>query len=377
MEDIRDFGIAVSDAIRISDCYRELTDYLAARPSCDSDPQFWRSAAQASPGHEDWVHRMNSRNVAEYLMRSAILHRQFALWIRLLDSETAVDPYAVKELSHQSLAAGAYLELNDRRSFLTDRPLWIKAVDWRRWFNAAMSARYGEQSPNTKSAAVSLVDPDAAFAAMLNIWREEAIAEYDRLRNERQARLGAMGLTGGSDYVSALCEAAKWAAVEALSKAKPAPLAPQSQSIIARWSLSLFDELAALSNKHLSNGRLTGNSTQALADRFHAEGRAIVERELAKWNLELALSGTLAPSAIAEPDQRVPRKPAVVSVADAPLRGWWQRLGNRSEAMTQGELLAAARAAFPQKHVSRQRIRDLTGPRKTGPKPIRRKDAAK
>lgn len=55
---------------------------------------------------------------------------------------------------------------------------------------------------------------------------------------------------------------------------------------------------------------------------------------------------------------------------EAKLAKWWQGKSAISEGLTHDEIAALLRAAFPDNHVARDRIRALTGPRKTGPKPI-------
>lgn len=58
-------------------------------------------------------------------------------------------------------------------------------------------------------------------------------------------------------------------------------------------------------------------------------------------------------------------------LSQSDLRRWWDRLDGNGKAKPQNDLLAMCRAAFPGRSISRQRIRDLTGPRKRGKKPIR------
>lgn len=374
MVEIRDFGIAVSDAIRLNDCFHELTEHLTARPPCEGDAAMWRTKASASPGNEDWVHRTNSRDVAEILLRKAILGRQFDLWVRLQDSELAIDSYAMKDVAHRSLAAGAYLETNESQSFLSGRPLWIKLNDWQRTFSAIVQDRYGAATK------LEARDPDTssgAFNALLEIWRQEAVFEHNTLMNKRQADLGSKGLTGGSDYVGALCRATFTAINSALNKAKAVPASAQNLSIVSTWSLCLFDELAVLARDQCKIKRLRLQSNGPLADRLHADGRAAIERELTKWKLEAALPQRSAAEVSGVSIVKEKGRATVNPVGDGPLRRWWQKIATASETMTQAEILDAAKAAFPNQHVSRQRIRDLTGARKTGPKPISRKDTAK
>ncbi len=55
---------------------------------------------------------------------------------------------------------------------------------------------------------------------------------------------------------------------------------------------------------------------------------------------------------------------------DAKLSKWWEGKAAISEGLTHDEIAALLRAAFPDNHVTRDRIRALTGRRKQGPKPI-------
>lgn len=56
------------------------------------------------------------------------------------------------------------------------------------------------------------------------------------------------------------------------------------------------------------------------------------------------------------------------SLSDADLQKWWQGKEKAREHLTQEELLTLARSSFPKNQISRERVRDLAGPRKRGPK---------
>lgn len=68
--------------------------------------------------------------------------------------------------------------------------------------------------------------------------------------------------------------------------------------------------------------------------------------------------------------------PPAVPLSDAHLKDWWKRLSPEGQARSQDDLLSMCRAAFPDRYISRQRIRDLTGPRKRGKPPNRQKPMA-
>jgi len=55
-------------------------------------------------------------------------------------------------------------------------------------------------------------------------------------------------------------------------------------------------------------------------------------------------------------------------LSDAELNRWWEGKLLVREHLTQEELLTLARLKYPDHHISRERIRELGGPRKTGPK---------
>ncbi|MEO9132440.1 MAG: hypothetical protein ABI240_14690 [Sphingomonas sp.] len=61
----------------------------------------------------------------------------------------------------------------------------------------------------------------------------------------------------------------------------------------------------------------------------------------------------------------LPSKPAL---ATAELQRWWEKKAKVREQLGEADLVAMVRAAYPESHVSRERIRELMGPRKTGPK---------
>lgn len=141
----RDYGIAVADAKRLNDCWHELAEAFQARPPLEGDEAHWFQHAGASPGNEEWVHQVNSRNVAEIMLRGAIRDRAFPIWLRLADGEVRADPNAIASISHKTLATGLYLTENYPKANLEGRPLWIKNADWHRFFSGVMASRYGEQ----------------------------------------------------------------------------------------------------------------------------------------------------------------------------------------------------------------------------------------
>ena len=65
-----------------------------------------------------------------------------------------------------------------------------------------------------------------------------------------------------------------------------------------------------------------------------------------------------------------PTRPALPRLSEAALNDWWKRLGDDQRESSHGALLELCRANFPDKSISRQRVRELSPHRKRGPKPI-------
>lgn len=55
-------------------------------------------------------------------------------------------------------------------------------------------------------------------------------------------------------------------------------------------------------------------------------------------------------------------------LSNAELQKWWAEKSKVRDSLTKEELLTLVRAKFPDKHISRERVRDLAGARKRGPK---------
>jgi len=56
-------------------------------------------------------------------------------------------------------------------------------------------------------------------------------------------------------------------------------------------------------------------------------------------------------------------------LSDAELQKWWGKRANVRDSLTQDDLLVLIRSDYPDNHISRDRLRALTGERKRGPKP--------
>jgi hypothetical protein len=148
-DDIRDFGIAVAEAIRLNDCYHALSDAFAARPPVEGDDALLTKRLQIyppSPERDEWVHRVNCREVAQFYIRVAILNRDFPLWIRTALTEETVDPYAIVTVTNRMVSTGIYLTENYPKGYLERRPLRVKRTDWEPFFSDAIESRYGEKA---------------------------------------------------------------------------------------------------------------------------------------------------------------------------------------------------------------------------------------
>jgi len=55
-------------------------------------------------------------------------------------------------------------------------------------------------------------------------------------------------------------------------------------------------------------------------------------------------------------------------LSEAELQKWWADKSNVRDSLTKDELLTLVRAKFSDKHISRERFRDLAGVRKRGPR---------
>ena len=184
MSETRDFGIAVADAKRLNDYYRELTEAFAERPAVSGDTAHWWRATASTDDSDDgraYVHRHNSANVAEALLKTAVANRSL---VRLANRDELVDLNAIATLGHRAIAAGAYLTENHPKSFLEGRPLWIKDSDWCHFFALTMSERYGE-------ATAVRTDP---LGLWLALELRRARAAFDKGRREQDAEYEARGL---------------------------------------------------------------------------------------------------------------------------------------------------------------------------------------
>ena len=143
----KNHGIAVADAKRLSECYHELSEGLAALPALDGDRALWEFdwESHAVPDQEDraeWIHRRSSNDVALYVIRGAFRDGRLQLWTYLHSGPAVVDHNELRELTFATFRKGIYLPDNRLIDVgLADRPLWVKNSDWQRFLIGALASR--------------------------------------------------------------------------------------------------------------------------------------------------------------------------------------------------------------------------------------------
>jgi hypothetical protein len=147
MADRRDLGLKVTDAIRLNDFAHRLAEDFAARPPVEGDEwiaTFWTN--DASPEGRDWMHRSNTKLVAQVLIAKAVRDGILELWVRLAEGEASVDHFAIQLFTPRDVAAGAYIPYGHNEQALYGRPLWVKNADWSLFRDAMLQSRYAEDS---------------------------------------------------------------------------------------------------------------------------------------------------------------------------------------------------------------------------------------
>jgi hypothetical protein len=155
----RDLGIKVSNAIRLNDLAFRLSQDFAACPPVEGDEwigRFWTN--DVSPEGRDWMHRCNTKRVAEVLIAKAIREGVLELWVRLEDGEASVDHYSIQLFGARDVATGSYNPYSHLDHALYGRPLWVKNTDWPIFREAVIRARYPKEIAEAERA---LAAPDA------------------------------------------------------------------------------------------------------------------------------------------------------------------------------------------------------------------------
>lgn len=166
MEERRDFGIAVADAKRLDDCWRELSGVFAARRpnNFDDVPHFrW---PETVPGNEEWVNQLNGELLAEIILDRGIMELEIPIWLRIADRDALVDAKAIKIVTHKTIQTGIYRSYERPKSFLEGHPLWIKLTDWQRFYDSVIASRYVEQGGASNKPLLDLPSDEEIRAKM-------------------------------------------------------------------------------------------------------------------------------------------------------------------------------------------------------------------
>jgi len=135
----------------LNDCYRELSETIAARPVAIGDCDLWEYDYAALSGGPDgaerqtWIHRCRSNDVALAALRSAVTNGDLQLWTYGVRGEIKVDRHELKGLTLRTFTSGIYQPDNRADDFagLADRPLWVKEADWHHFVLDQSALRYG------------------------------------------------------------------------------------------------------------------------------------------------------------------------------------------------------------------------------------------
>jgi hypothetical protein len=381
LSDVRDFGIAVKDAVRLNDCYAILNEAFAKRDPVDGDDADWWSQPQTtdtSPEGMDWLHRWRSANVADMTLRRAIANRELPLWVRLEHSDELIDPGAIKEVNRDLIVTGAYLPMNDRQSWLVGRPLWVKRVVWERFFRAVMARRFGDEPLPNLVQTLAMPIPAALDGAGPVMGLEEAI------------NLEALGQPSGSILVMAN-DVGDMRILSGDGEPLP-PSGPGSGGVLIEALWSAHSHI----RKALQSGDLRsyvqGDNGEALAIRplywLHGNPERL---DIAYRGMRLDDSGVGNPVLISRGEfanwqaagsktvsaakrGRVRHSAMKVQrprISDKALQAWFDRLTDTEKAMAADNLWTYCKSANPRKSITREQVRALVPHRKQGPRPIR------
>lgn len=103
------------------------------------------------------------------------------------------------------------------------------------------------------------------------------------------------------------------------------------------------------------------------------------EESLSAWEIEIMLRSELPndadtyanPQLEIEDNQTSEAGAVMPPISQSELAKWWESKSDVRDYLSQEELLTLVRAKYPDKAISRDRVRELIGTRKRGPKPIR------
>lgn len=384
MSDVRDCGIAVRDAIRLDECFAELTENFVRRPSVEGDEADWVSNFYASEDPDgELTHKWRSRDVAQQTMLRAIKSRELPLWVRLLDREEQADPNAIRDPNPKLFREGRYLPDNDPGSWLADRPLWVKRIDWVRFSRAIISTRYGEFDLPDLFQTLSAPLPATIEGAGPVMGLDEAInllafGRYPRanlvitgaddgilVMGDFDDEWPAEGPDSGEGRYQSLKSAhlELWKALK-LGHLRSYVQSAQGEALVIRpfyWFERNPERLDIVYHASTKDRTGAGNPVLVSVEEFgrwlESKGSAVPPAKRGKAN----------PSSIAAQPKRM---------ADVALRKWFERLTEGEKAMAADKLWELCKSANPDKSITRHRVRALVPHRKQGPRPIRQNRTA-
>lgn len=186
---VSDLGIAVAGAIRLNDCYHKLAHEFASRPAIAGDEEIWRYrwTTDESPEAQEWLHNGRSASLAESCLNRAIMRGRLPLWVRLPDGDHRIDRHAIKEVTHRTVAAGAYLPFNDHSNNLVGRPLWVKEFDWETFEREILTKRYGESAPFASAGGTKGGRPPEHDWDAMKVLAEQALKKHPDLSRSKLA----------------------------------------------------------------------------------------------------------------------------------------------------------------------------------------------
>ena len=175
MAERKNTGLAVSDAKRLNDCFNQLSEAIAARPSMNGDRELWQFDYAALPGGPEgdervaWNHRCGSRDIAFVALRGAVVNDNLQLWTNGPHGEAKIDRFELKGLTLNTFASGTYQPDNRLldTAGLADSPLWVKETDWRQYMSELWVVRYGIDWVNSAPPADKpLLPPEGQFVTL-------------------------------------------------------------------------------------------------------------------------------------------------------------------------------------------------------------------
>lgn len=349
MEDLTDYGIAVANAIPLNDCCYDLTVSFAAQPALDADCTHNSQTAPVSQDHEDWAHRVNSRNVAQILIRQAILNKSLNLWIRLGKKDEIVDANAISKIEHKTLASGRYLTHNHPKSFLEGRPLWIKQVEWSLFKAATMRERYGNKH--------LFPEQNSPVASMFAIWRDEAFDDFELERDGVNSTFSKAGRTQSAYHIRGLVTAAEKTVMAVFAKARDLPLPDQNFDSLESHSVSILEELAEQIREIVigANGRSPQPDNTSELDKQMEPVRKRIAQECEKLRLkaQFAISEPTFGNTARAPSVKTGRPPSdddILAKADK----------MKARGLSGREIAKKMRYEPGYEHVGTTLVRDLT-----------------